>query len=432
MRRPAIPARHLALSLALTLTLAGCSGDDPADVGAAPAAAGDDTRQDSTQSETTELDSTELDTTDPEGTRSGETPADETDDADEGDDADDADAELAAYVIDPTAPPARADLAPGVIVAQHRESEGTHTYLVLSAGPDGTVVENWRFPLAVGVSADGRSYAAATLGPEAFSPDLTKVAGTVRIPMEPIGFDTQVGYFDRTGEFTTLSGRDAPESGVPQSHPAFGPDGRLWYWQRGPGQQYDLTSVAVDGTDRRVEDPGLTQPAQAFVFTQGAQPVPVYVQHAASAVSDDGDLAVYRDHTGWRHSGALAELVSAEALSPTGPSATPLSFLPGSADELLCAGPALFRCRLDLAESAYTVGEAIEPEEERWQGEAQDPRLLPDGTVAWTVVNSWREGSDDVYRVVRMDPLNGALVSTGAVVHDTLHRPPFRVVGLAE
>ncbi|GAA1158778.1 hypothetical protein [Ornithinicoccus hortensis] len=340
----------------------------------------------------------------------------------------------AAFVIETTPPEPQSELAPGVVVAQEvQPGAGTSWYVVMSAAPDGTVVENWRFTVDKATAGNDPAYNTQPVRAGTFSSDFTKIAGTAQFRLDPIGFDTQVGYFSTDGRFTNLSGRDEPTSGVSQSHPTFGPDDRLWFWQQAPQASADLWSVALDGSDARQEDPGLTQPGQPFLFTQGAHPVPVYDQHAASAVSDDGSLAVRDDHNGWRADADLAALADASQLAPTdGVTAKPVSFLPGTTDQVLCSSGGLFVCDLDVANGTYSVGEELVPDSDELQGQAIGPRLLPDGLAAWTTTNSWTVDGVDVARVVWMDPSEGSLVGSAAIAYDNPNAPFPSVVGQAQ
>lgn len=310
---------------------------------------------------------------------------------------------------------------------------GMSWYVVLSAAPDGTVVENWRFAVDKATADEDPSHNTAALSPDAFSADFTKIAGTAQFRLDPIGFDTQAGYFDPDGTFTNLSGRDEPTKGVSQSHPTFGPDDRLWFWQQAPGATFELWSIAVDGSDARQEDPGLTQPAQPFAFTQGGHPVPVYDLHLHSAVADDGSLAVQDDYNGWRVGTDLATLADAPQLASTDSTVTkPVAFLPGSIDQVLCSLETLFVCDLDVTGGTYAVGPELLPDREELQGHANGPRLMPDGTAAWTTSNSWTVDGLDVVRVVWMDPADGSIVGSAAIAYENPNSPYPWVVGHAE
>lgn len=413
----------------LSLALAACGGGDLAPVeepATTPAAA----------ASAPEADSVQVD--------SDSDPDDPDSDSSVGDDGDTEAADVsedatvpeqpAVFAIADTPPEPRSEVAPGVVVAQEVRFENTRSwYVVLSAAEDGSVVENWRFVVDKATAGNDPAHATAPLAPGTFSSDFTKIAGAASFRLDPIGFDTQIGYFTPDGTFTNLSGRDAPEKGVSQSNPVFGPDGRLWFWQQADGATYDLWSVELDGSDRRQEDLGLAYPGQQFAFTQGAHPVPEYVETMPTVVADDGSLAVRDDHNGWRVDTDLGALAEAPQLAPSSSAtASPVAFLPGATDRVLCSSGTLFVCDLDQAAQTYTLGTELVPESEEWQGAANGPRLLPDGTAAWTTHNSWRVDGTDVARVVWMDPTDNALVGTAAIAYENPNAPYPWVVGYAE
>lgn len=355
---------------------------------------------------------------------------------DEGDvaDEDEAAAEPAVFAIADTPPEPRSEVAPGVVVAKEVGFESTQSwYVVLSASEDGSVVENWRFLVDQATAGNDPAHETAPLAPDTFSSDFTKIAGTAKFRLEPIGFDTQVGYFTPDGTFTNLSGRGEPEQGVSQSDPVFGPDDRLWFWQQAEGATYDLWSVALDGSDRRQENPGLAYPGQRFAFTQGGHPVPEYVETLPTVVADDGSLAVQEDYDGWRVDTDLSALAEApQLISSEAQTAVPVAFLPGSTDQVLCGSATMFVCDLDLPAQTYTIGTELVPESEEWRGMVNGPRLLPDGTVAWTTHNSWTIDGTAVARFVWMDPTDSSLVGTAAIAHENPNSPYPWVIGHAE
>ena len=426
-------SRHpflLGLALGVTFAVTGCAGatdPEPAEVAVEMPESSDD-----------------ADAPDNQGSPEQTAPSEEVDsatvDSGAGEDAEEpdhgADSATPVFHVAEDPPPARSELASGIVVGRELQPEAsTSWYVVLSLGSDGSIEENWRFKVARATANEDPAYATAALAPDAFSADLTKVAGTARYRLDPIGFDTHVGYFDIEGNFTSLAGREEPEPRVSQSDPVFGPDDRLWYWQQAPGAQQELWSVAVDGSDRRQEEPGLTVPGQAFTFTQGAHRVPVYVQHRDAAIADDASLAVRHDHNGWRFGPAggaddLATLAQGPQLSPTDEALAPWAFLPGSSQDLLCGTSAVRICQVDVDGGHYGVSDELSPDEERWQGAPYSPRLLADGSVAWTTRNSWTEEGTHVARVVRMNPEDGVVLTTGALAHDNPNAPFPQVLGL--
>lgn len=419
MRRTALTP----LALGLVLALTACGGEDPSTEDTPPTSAADQPAAGEDGAPVQDVAAT-----DEEAGQDGaaaETGSESTSPA--GDEA-------AVFVIAETPPDPRTELAPGVVVAQEvQTADAMAWYVVLSAAPDGTVTEDWRFTVDQATADEDPAYSTGPVLPGTFSSDFTKIAGTASFRLDPIGFDTQVGYFAPDGTFTNLSGRDEPTEGLIQSHPTFGPQDRLWFWQQAPGATVELWSVGLDGDDARLEDPGLTQPGQPFVFTQGAHPVPVYDQHSASAVSDDGSLAVRDDYNGWRIGADLATLAEAPQAAPTETvTAQPVAFLPGSTDQVLCWNQTLFICDLDEAGSSYAVGTELVPEAEELQGPANGPRLLTDGTAAWTTNNSWSVDGTDVARVVWMDPADGSLVGSAAIAYEDPNAPYPWVIGSAE